>query len=122
MKLYLDYTNYEGKRAIREVLPDTVTWKSTLWHPEPQWLLHAFDYDKKQHRDFALKDVHRFSAEPIDPLTVRYLLQAHTRARISSHLAEITHHANNVPRTSQLAVDCADLIVNLANEARSLLP
>lgn len=50
------YTNYRGETAERRIIPLEVWFGSTDWHPEPQWLLKAFDCEKKATRDFALKD------------------------------------------------------------------
>lgn len=52
----LTYTNWKGETAQRTIIPRRVWWGSTEWHPEPQWLLTAFDVDKEAERDFALKD------------------------------------------------------------------
>ena len=38
---------------------------STQWHPEPQWLLQAWDVDKDAERDFALAGFH--AAHQPDP-------------------------------------------------------
>jgi predicted DNA-binding transcriptional regulator YafY len=51
------YTNYRGETAIREIVPKSIYFGSTEWHPEPQWLLTAFDVEKKADRDFAMKDI-----------------------------------------------------------------
>jgi len=32
-----------------------VYWGTTEHHPEPQWLLQAFDIEKKEHRVFAMR-------------------------------------------------------------------
>lgn len=54
----IDYTNHEGKRSIRLIWPKRLTFKSTLWHPEPQWILEAADVHRGVNRDFAWKDIH----------------------------------------------------------------
>ncbi len=54
----IDYTNYEGKRAIRIVWPKRLVFKSTLWHPKPQWIIEGRDAQRGVDRDFAWKDVH----------------------------------------------------------------
>jgi len=51
------YTNYRGETAERKIIPIELWFGSTEWHPEEQWLLKAFDLDKKAERNFALKDV-----------------------------------------------------------------
>jgi hypothetical protein len=50
------YTNYRGQLSRRKAVPLRIAFESTDWHPEPQWILHAFDMDKKAERGFALKD------------------------------------------------------------------
>lgn len=52
----LTYTNWRGETAERSIVPRGVWYGSTEWHPEPQWLLRAFDVKKQADRDFALKD------------------------------------------------------------------
>jgi len=52
----LVYTNWRGETSVRTITPIRVWFGSTDWHPEPQWLLRAFDHDKNAERDFALKD------------------------------------------------------------------
>jgi hypothetical protein len=34
-----------------------VFWGATEWHPEPQWMLQAFDLEKREHRLFAMRDI-----------------------------------------------------------------
>jgi predicted DNA-binding transcriptional regulator YafY len=53
----IDYINWEGKRALRRILPQKIFFGSTNWHKKPQWLLKATDLDKGAERDFALKDI-----------------------------------------------------------------
>ncbi len=50
----LIYTNYRGETALRTIVPKSVRFGSTEWHPEPQWLLLAFDTDKKADREFGI--------------------------------------------------------------------
>lgn len=50
------YTNYKGETAKRTITPLNLWRGATEWHPEPQWLVTAYDHDKKALRDFALKD------------------------------------------------------------------
>ncbi len=51
------YTNYRGEHARRTVLPERVWFGATEWHPAPQWLLDAYDFDREALRSFALEDV-----------------------------------------------------------------
>lgn len=58
----LDYTNYRGERSMRRVEPINIEFTSNEWHPEAQWLMTAWDVEKKAHRHFAMKDIHSWSA------------------------------------------------------------
>ncbi len=53
------YTNWKGQTSLRRIVPEKVWYGSTAWHPEPQWLLTAWDTEKNERRDFALADFHR---------------------------------------------------------------
>jgi|GEM_PF-770818 len=52
----LIYTNYRGEAAERTITPKRIWFGATEWHPEPQWLVTAFDAEKQADRNFALKD------------------------------------------------------------------
>jgi len=52
----IGYTNYRGEFAVRCIIPLSFWYGSTDWHPEPQWLVKAYDADKGAERDFAFKD------------------------------------------------------------------
>jgi predicted DNA-binding transcriptional regulator YafY len=54
------YTNHRGETFDRRVVPVAIRWGSDLWHPTPQWLMDAFDLDKRESRTFALRDVGRW--------------------------------------------------------------
>jgi len=51
------YHNWKDETAIRRVTPKVFYWGSTTYHPENQWLMLAFDEDKKQDRVFAMRDI-----------------------------------------------------------------
>jgi predicted DNA-binding transcriptional regulator YafY len=51
------YTNWKGETGLRTITPKLMFWGSTQYHPVLQWLLLAFDEDKKEERTFALKDI-----------------------------------------------------------------
>ena len=55
------YTNWKGKRGFREVIPQRIYFGSTEWHKEEQWLMVAYDLDKKAERTFAMKDMENIS-------------------------------------------------------------
>lgn len=65
------YTNHRGITDKRTIIPGMMWFGSTEWHPEPQWLIKAWDVEKQAERDFALKDfglpLHQ-DAEP-EPVT-----------------------------------------------------
>lgn len=48
------YTNDKGDRAVRRIVPERLYFGSTELHPEPQWILEAWDLDKHAIRPFAL--------------------------------------------------------------------
>lgn len=51
------YTNYRGETAHRHIIPRKIHFASTKWHPESQWLLNAYDCDRKAERSFAMRDI-----------------------------------------------------------------
>ncbi|WP_210246253.1 hypothetical protein [Aureimonas fodinaquatilis] len=69
----LTYTNWRGETDARSIVPITVWFGSTDWHPEPQWLLKAFDVAKEAERDFALKDFGH--PAPVDAERIRIALR-----------------------------------------------
>jgi predicted DNA-binding transcriptional regulator YafY len=58
----IDYTNYRGVRSIRTIIPEAIAFTQNEWHPEPQWLLAAWDVEKEKSRTFAVKDIHSWRA------------------------------------------------------------
>ena len=54
--LRITYRNWRGEVSERNIVPQSVWFGATEWHPEPQWLLSALDLDKGAVRDFALAD------------------------------------------------------------------
>lgn len=56
----IEYTNWKGKKSLRNILPKKIWFGKTEWHKEEQWLLTAYDLDKKADRDFAMKDIHKW--------------------------------------------------------------
>lgn len=53
----IDYTNYRGERAIRNILPLRIDFGTNQWHKQC-WYLTAVDLDKNLVRTFAIKDIH----------------------------------------------------------------
>jgi predicted DNA-binding transcriptional regulator YafY len=59
----IDYTNYRGERALRKIIPNNLFFGISAYHPESQWLLEAWDIEKKASRTFAMKDIHSWKPE-----------------------------------------------------------
>lgn len=57
----IDYTNHRGERSERRILPSAIRYAEAEWHPGEQWLMDAFDLEKKADRTFAMKDIHSWS-------------------------------------------------------------
>lgn len=57
----IDYTNYRGERAIRDIVPIRIVWGSTSLHLDEQWLLVAMDVAKGTERTFTMATIHSFS-------------------------------------------------------------
>lgn len=63
----IDYTNWRGERRTRIIYPIHIVFHQNQWHPEPQWLLRAYDGGEGGPvKDFAMKDIHGWS--PAVPL------------------------------------------------------
>lgn len=56
-KLSFLYVNYRGESSIRNVNPRGVRFGTSEWHKEPQWLMEAWDLDRREKREFAMKDM-----------------------------------------------------------------
>lgn len=54
------YVNWKGEEAVRTLVPEKLWYGHTEWHKEDQWLLHAFDVEKDDYRDYAMKDVKKW--------------------------------------------------------------
>ena len=63
------YTNYRGETAVRRIVPIQIHFTSTEWHPEPQWVMEAFDLDRGAERSFAMKEIldWNISENPVSP-------------------------------------------------------
>lgn len=56
------YTNYRGETSVRRIVPASLRYGATEYHPEPQWLLDAYDLEKAANRTFAMQDVHAWKS------------------------------------------------------------
>lgn len=52
-----DYINWKGIAGHRKVKVLGFSYESNEYHPEKQWLLKAYDLEKKEKRIFAIKDM-----------------------------------------------------------------
>ncbi len=60
----IDYTNWRGERAKRNIVPMRMVWENNEWHPDTQWLLEALDIEKREMRTFALANIHSWTPTP----------------------------------------------------------
>lgn len=56
----ITYENHRGEITQRRIEPLHFYFGSTEWHPTPQYLLLAFDHDKKEWRDFGMFGIKRW--------------------------------------------------------------
>ncbi|MDQ7775289.1 MAG: hypothetical protein Q4615_04900 [Paracoccus aminovorans] len=77
----MTYRNYRGEIDQRTIVPSRIWFGSTDWHPEPGWLMSAYDLAKAAHRDFALADCQFAdlcaSGQQVRALTLSKLQAAH---------------------------------------------
>jgi predicted DNA-binding transcriptional regulator YafY len=59
-QVVIDYTNHRGERRKRVVVPSFVAFEFNEWHPQAQWLLHAWDVEKAAMRTFAMAGIHEW--------------------------------------------------------------
>jgi len=55
-QIRFSYVNYRDEHSMRCATPMRFWFGATEYHPDPQWIMTAFDHGKKQDRDFALAD------------------------------------------------------------------
>lgn len=53
----ISYVNWRGEAGERRILPTRLAFEANEWHPEPQWILFAWDLDKDAERGFALSGI-----------------------------------------------------------------
>jgi hypothetical protein len=51
------YKNWKGEVAWRRIVPLSISFESSQWHPVPQWVMRALDIDKEAERSFAIVDI-----------------------------------------------------------------
>jgi predicted DNA-binding transcriptional regulator YafY len=57
MEIQFEYTNYKGEASTRTIVPLGIRFGYTEWHPQEQYLLNAYDCNKREGREFAMKDI-----------------------------------------------------------------
>lgn len=59
----IDYTNWRGERRVRHVLPFDIAFRSSEWHPTPQWIVAACDLERDDGKllDFAMASIHAWT-------------------------------------------------------------
>lgn len=67
--LYITYRNWRGETRERQIRPTRVWFGSTEWHPEPQWLMDAWDLESDAARTFAFSGFVWPKAEPAAPVS-----------------------------------------------------
>jgi hypothetical protein len=51
------YRNWKGEVAWRRIVPLSISFESSQWHPVPQWIMRALDIDREAERSFAIVDI-----------------------------------------------------------------
>jgi len=54
----ITYTNWRGVTSERRIIPREIRHGKCEWHPQPCYLLEAYDVDKQADRTFAMTDIH----------------------------------------------------------------
>lgn len=56
-RIEFGYTNWKGEYAKRAAVVKEISFGSVEWHEGDQWIMTAFDLDKRMDRFFAMKDM-----------------------------------------------------------------
>lgn len=62
--VHVNYINWKGQFSLRKIIPLSMRYGSTEYHPEQQWLLHVWDVEKRGYRDYSLKDIREWIRVP----------------------------------------------------------
>lgn len=55
--LEFDYVNYRGESSHRRIKVNRTLYGNNKYHPIPQWMIDGDDLDKKERREFAMRDM-----------------------------------------------------------------
>lgn len=56
-RIEFSYTNWKGEHAKRAAVVKGIAFGNVEWHEGKQWIMTAFDLDKRVDRFFAMKDM-----------------------------------------------------------------
>lgn len=56
------YTNYKQEKKSYRIIPHSIKFGKTEYHPSPQWLIEATDVERNVHRTFAMANIHDWTA------------------------------------------------------------
>jgi predicted DNA-binding transcriptional regulator YafY len=56
----IDYTNHRGERRLRLVLPITIWFGKSAYHPYASWILTAKCLEKNETRHFFMGNIHEW--------------------------------------------------------------
>jgi len=60
----IDYTNHQGTRDIRHIVPQRLVWTKNKYHPEAQWHVVAIDTATSAVRSFPMASIHNWDGPP----------------------------------------------------------
>lgn len=78
------YRNHRGERADRDVAPHCLFFGTTDYHPDKQWFLTAWCADRKEWRDFALRDIEFFPRDYRQQRVAEWAIAAFGEAHVQS--------------------------------------
>ena len=84
------YTNWKGKTATRTVRPIELKFGSTIWHKKPQYLLSAYDLDRKENRCFALSDISNWKQIDLREAKITIVINKHLPSFEALHYHMLT--------------------------------
>lgn len=64
-QVIIDYTNWRGERGLRRIIPLSIQFENSEWHPDTQWILHAVDVERGATREFAMVSIHSWTMAPL---------------------------------------------------------
>lgn len=96
------YRNYRGKVEVRRVVPRGIRFGTSEWHPEPQWLLRAFDLDRQAEREFAMREMWPVDFDAISALEAEAAEKqaaATEHQRLAASAQSAAHRLRNKAKT-----------------------